>query len=536
MTKKFETFGVMIDFSRNAVMTVETLKSYMRLLKKMGYNTLFLYTEDTYEIEGEPYFGYLRGRYSIDEMREIDEYAASLGIEAIPCIQTLAHLQTFLFWNKVQTDYGDIMLTDDERTYELIDKMFATLKKCFRTRRIHIGMDEAHMLGRGKHLDLFGYESAHSVLERHLKKVNEIAKTHGYEIMIWSDMFFRSWNDGLYYTEGKVELSDEIKNGLPEGVIPVYWDYYHDDEQIYDDMFYNHAQISKNTWFGGGLWSWQGHMPHNEYSIRTMKPAIRSCKKNKIKNVFMTMWGDCGGECSHFSQLPALFYVAEYARGNEDEALIKAKFKRAFGVEFDDFMKLDLLNIVKDEVTGPINPSKYMLYSDYFNGFLDVMVVDGGAERYAKYAEELRAVAKKTRKYGYLFKTAAKLAEILAIKYDLGKRTREAYKANDVATLLSLANNDYKKLEKLIAEFTDIYEAQWFLENKPHGFDVQDIRLGALLRRTTACKKRLLAYCNGKISSIPELEEELLPYVPYDENDSVAAYNSYVRYTTVNRI
>ena len=91
MAKKYERLCVMIDMSRNAVMNVKALKEYLVILKKMGYNSVMLYTEDTYEVEGEPFFGYMRGRYSVAEMQELDEYANSLGIELIPCIQTLAH-------------------------------------------------------------------------------------------------------------------------------------------------------------------------------------------------------------------------------------------------------------------------------------------------------------------------------------------------------------------------------------------------------------------------------------------------------------
>ena len=95
---KFNSFGVMIDMSRNAVMSVEGLKRFLPILKKMGYNCAMLYTEDTYEVKDEPYFGYMRGRYSIAEMKELDEYASSIGVELIPCIQTLAHLATALRW------------------------------------------------------------------------------------------------------------------------------------------------------------------------------------------------------------------------------------------------------------------------------------------------------------------------------------------------------------------------------------------------------------------------------------------------------
>ena len=55
----------------------------------MGYNTLYIYTEDTYEVEDLPYFGYLRGAYTKEEVNEIVEFASGFGIEIVPSIQTL---------------------------------------------------------------------------------------------------------------------------------------------------------------------------------------------------------------------------------------------------------------------------------------------------------------------------------------------------------------------------------------------------------------------------------------------------------------
>ena len=116
--------GVMLDCSRNAVMNVPSLKRFIDHLAKMGYNMLQLYTEDTYEIEGEPYFGYLRGRYTVEEMQELDAYAKERGIEMIPCIQTLGHLSRLFRWRRFYEvcDGYDVLLPEDEKTYELIDR------------------------------------------------------------------------------------------------------------------------------------------------------------------------------------------------------------------------------------------------------------------------------------------------------------------------------------------------------------------------------------------------------------------------------
>ena len=89
---KYDMLCYMADNSRNAVFNIPSAKKMIRYLASMGYNSMMLYTEDTYEIPGYKYFGYMRGRFSAEELKELDGYADSFGIELIPCIQTLAHL------------------------------------------------------------------------------------------------------------------------------------------------------------------------------------------------------------------------------------------------------------------------------------------------------------------------------------------------------------------------------------------------------------------------------------------------------------
>ena len=529
---KKKALGVMLDVSRNAVMNMDNLKDFLAVLKKMGYNCMFLYAEDTYEVDGEPYFGYMRGRYSKEEMREMDEYARGLGIEIIPCVQALAHLATISKWGKFSMDTPNILMVDDERTYELIDKMFTTLSECFATRRIHVGMDEADMLGRGKHLDKYGYETVDVLMKRHLARVVEIAEKHGYELMIWSDMYFSAWNDGQYYVKKK-EVPKEYIEALPKSVIPVYWDYYATNYDQYDDMFYNHAQLSDRTWFAGGAWTWGGFAPHNAASMLRTPPAIRAAKKYGVDNIFVTLWGDNGSECSKYSVLPTLFYIAELVRGNEDPELVKKKFERKFGIPFDDFLLLDTPNNVahdEDDV-DLVTPSKYMLYSDPFLGFLDSTVKLGEGERYAEIAERIRTAGKKTRRFGYIFDTQVKLCEVLRYKYELGVKTRAAYKAGDKAELRRLATEDYALAESALRTFIKTFERQWMKENKPYGFEVQHARLGGLLYRLGSCKKRLIDYADGRLDDIPELREEILTF--RKDGESIY-YNAYSNTITSN--
>jgi hexosaminidase len=155
----FRTLGVMLDCSRNAVMTVEHVCDvWLPRLALLGYNMLMLYTEDTYQLPGEPYFGCRRGAYTAGELKTIVAAAARLNIEVVPCIQTLAHLEQILrhgAYRQVK-DTSSVLLVGEPKTYRLIEKMIAFWSGICRTRRIHIGMDEAWDLGRGRYLDLRG--------------------------------------------------------------------------------------------------------------------------------------------------------------------------------------------------------------------------------------------------------------------------------------------------------------------------------------------------------------------------------------------
>ena len=116
-----------------------------------------------------------------------------------------------------------------------------------------------------------------------------------------------------------------------------------------------------------------------------------------------------------------------------------------------------------------------------------------------------------------VFKTQEKLAKLLAVKYDLGVKTRKAYEAHDKQALQSLIDNEYKQALKRLDEFYSAFEEQWYHDNKAYGFEVQDLRLGGLKQRIAHSRKILSDYVSGKIDKVEELEEGVLN-IHCDEN------------------
>lgn len=514
-----QRFGIMLDCSRNGVMSVESVKRFIDTIVKMNYNTLLLYTEDTYEIKSQPYFGHNRGRYSIEEIKEIDKYAISKGIELIPCIQTLAHLERIFRWGvygKVH-DIGPILLADEEETYKLIDDMFASLAESYTSRVVNIGMDEAHNLGRGTYLDRHGLHNRFDILIKHLNRVSEIAKKYGFSITMWGDMFLGSdlfvrLMQDREYTEEELWEPAKKKHLIPDNVNIVYWDYYSTKSSIYDTLMTVYSTLKDDVWFAGGLWSWTGFAPHNGFSETVTELAFENCRKHGIKNIFLTMWGDDGNECSKFSLLPSMYYASQLVKGVTDKSEIKSGFKKEFGIDYDEFSLLDLTGTQNTLKAGPMdavfNAEKYLLYNDCFMGLFDTTVANDTAENYGKVAEKLDKLVNNSE-YGYLFETMRDLSRVLAIKADLGVKTRRAYEAKDKTALNGLVAA-YNILIDLLEKFYASFEAQWMKDNKPQGFEVQDIRIGGLIRRVIHCKNRILQFVNGLIPSICELEEPML--------------------------
>ena len=518
----FNSLGVMIDCSRDAVPNVVRLKKFIDTVSEMGYNVAMLYTEDTYEVVNEPYFGSKRGKYTVEELYEIDRYAASRGVELVPFIQTLAHLGTLKKWRAYRHkvfDIDDILLVDAPRTYELIDNMFASLRKSFSSKRVHLGYDEAHHIGLGKYLDENGYTDRYELLMRHLERVCEIAKKYGFETMLAADDLFFNMSPGEFCSDEERDFPQKIKDMIPRGLELVHWDYFGTDKKRYTAMMRSAKKLTENVWFSGGAWTWNTFSPHNRYSIKRNEIAVPACRECGVSMAFFTLWGDNGGECAYEAVLPSLMHTAARSRGLSDGEMA-AEFEKITGEKFSDFLDLDLPNYIYGEnvpVESPYfqhsaaNYAKTHLYDDPFYGTMSANLGEVDATVFEKYAKRLYEHAKKNTEYSFLYLTQARLCDALAIKLPLAKKTREIYAFGDKEKILELCRIDYTECIKRVEAFYESFCDQWLKINKPYGLEVHDARLGGLCKRLESCRRRLLDYANGKVSEIPELCEPVLP-------------------------
>jgi len=543
-TPLFDTNGAMVDMSRNAVMKVSSVKAMLRKLALMGMNMFMLYTEDTYEIEGRPYFGYMRGRYTKEELKELDAYAGKLGIEIIPCIQVLGHLATHLQWKAASPyrDTANAMLVGADATYELIDDMIKTVRECFTSRRIHIGMDETHDLGIGAYLAKNGYRERQDIYFDHLERVIKQVRSHGLEPMMWSDMFFRMAGKELPgygdYDE-RVEFTDDTIEKVPKGIQQVFWDYYRPRESFYDINLKKHEKVfGKGTVFAGGVWMWSGHCPLYSRSLKNTVPALDACKKNGVREVLATVWHN-GSESNLMLALAGLAWYADYDySGAYEEKRVRKCFENACGVSYDDMMLCELPEYPDG---GDICLTRALLYNDPLVGLVDKHIEGlemGGY--YTDLTERLEASKEDKGIFGAAYDVICKLSALLENKADFGVRLKTAYDDDDRERLSDMLDECDTVIEKLKA-LKRAHKAAWMEYNKPFGWEIHDIRYGGLEARFETVRERLDGYLKGEIDAIEELEAERLfingPHAEGEPSfDGTFKWIRYARYATANMI
>lgn len=543
---QFTTNGILLDVSRNAVLKTESIKTFIDNMAVMGLNMMMLYTEDTYTIQNKPYFGYMRGRYSFDEIKSIDDYADVFGIEVIPCIQTLAHLKTALKWEYAASiiDTNDILLVGNEDTYKFIDEMIKAASAPVRSKRIHIGMDEAHNLGLGKYLDENGYRRRFDIMNEHLARVREIAYSNGLKPMMWADMYFRLASKTGNYRDLDAVIPQDVIDKVSKDVQMVCWDYYHNDSDFYREFIKRHKRLGCDTIFAGGIWTWNGVAINYTKTFLSTNAALSVCKEENIREVFATMWGDNGAETDLFTSFLGLQLYAEHGYSEElNMDKLKKRFEFCTGASFDSFMLLDGFDNIPatstEKLKGPSNPSKLLLWQDVLIGLFDRHFEGFDMDNYyLNLSKKLEEAKKYAGKWEFMYDVPLKLAKVLSIKSDCGKRIKASYDMGNMSALKEIAEVDLPQLYKLVNDLRVAHRELWMKNCKPFGWEVLDLRYGGLLARIETASFRILEYTEGKILKIEELEEERLFFDGPDrpQGQVIGRFNLYNTIATASPI
>ena len=509
----FEKLGAMIDVSRGRVLTVPYLKTTFEHMGKMGYNAVMLYTEDTYKLEGVPKWGYMRGGYTKDDIRELKAAADANGLELVPCIETLGHLEKYLRWPDsagVKCNRSTLIV-GEPKTYELVDKMVAFWQETVGGSSIHIGMDEAWGFWDGEYRRRNGSRPKFDIFLEHLQKVCEICNRRGFtDIMIWSDMFYRMGSKNGKYYDIDATPSPELSAKIPKGVRLVYWDYYHDDPAFYAKMIDGHIALNGKPILAGGIQTWQHFLHHRDKTLRTTEAFMAAAREKGCGELWFTMWGDNGAYCIPDTAEEGLFACAELAAGRTAEPT-DDNCRRFRAITGKDYAALVRLGVTSEPLlrAGFAREGDF-IYDDplYMANLRNVLTKEGEGAK-AKFAAWREKMVAACGAAGVPAAEAYNRALLTRLDYELA--ALEAWKTKDRAALENVAALLTKAVEAM-RDYCRLYREDWLATSRPFGFELIQRRNAAALERFEEAKRRFDDFMAGRAATIEEFDEALQPF------------------------
>ena len=516
-TPSFKTLSAMLDLSFNGPISIEGIKEYMRYMAAMGYNQLQLYLEDMYEMpEKYKHFGYMRGRYSTEELKEIDDYGYELGIEVIPSIQTLGHMSHYLRWREAAPyrETATILKPGDEKVDELIRDMLIWASKPFRTKRIHVGLDEANQLGLGASLKRDGYREPIDIFLEHVNKVAKMCEELGLKPMMWNDLVFCFSSKNHKKYDPETVISKKILDAMPKNMDLVYWNY--EDATCGKFMIEKNREFGCNVIFGGGLWIFGGALPDNVWSEYFHERALADCKAMKLEEVMHVIW-------SYGTTIyqTSLLETARYAElcYEETSKKLPERFEFITGASYDAFYNMSNFHALYKEGEVDYDSMPYderfygnkFMWQDIMLGIFDEKLYwSPYSDHYKTMAEEYEKYVRKGDQWQWLYEYCQAVFTYLYRKCYIAEKLAPSYKNGDKETLRDLLENYLPRLEMDVLELSRTHMVHKDRFMRPFGTEVSDKMYGTVLMRTRYTIHRLSNYLSGKVASLPELDEPRL--------------------------
>lgn len=494
-----ENAGVLLDLTLNGVMTPEGLARYFAKMALMGLNTAVI--KQLVEVKEYPLCGYLRGRYTAEEMKQIDDYAYSLGIEVIPAMDTLAHLDRELCWPEMGglVDSKGVICVGEENTYQFLEACLSALTAPYRSKRVFIGLDETLRIGRGKYLRKHGFKETAEIISEHVERLCPILGKLGLKPMMWSDIYLDKPNSpAVMSTAESVDIMLRADSSA-------------DTKSALETLKKFPSEV---VYVGESCFKYSA-VPRYDLTAGSAASDLAECISGGIKEALVLMSCEDGAEADYFAGLYLLQVYAEMAyTGKADDAQIKARFAACTGADAEAFLGLnefDTLGGVKG------NPCRLLMYQDPI-----IPMFEKDCEGY-KFSElygvlktKCAAWRRENPSFAVMFEFYEKLAAMLSKKCEWHEAAGDIVRRRDCDMAKELAMTA-PAIVTAIDELRQAWRTLWYDTRKAAGFEVIDVRLGGVKLRMESAGRRMQRFAEGELDDIEELSAPKLPYATFKD-------------------
>ena len=309
----FHDRGIMLDVSRGKVPTAQTLEDLVDLCSRLRINVLMLYIEHTFAFKEHPEIG--KGASPLDEkmIGALDQYAQERGVELVPCLQSLGHMEHILSLERyaklAESDRLWSLTPSRPETYQFLRELYDEFLPLFQSPRFNANCDEPFDLGRGQSAERSPRKSPGRLFADHVGQLERLASRHGKQLMVWADFALKH--------------PEQIER-IGHDVVLMDWWY----EANFDfDRIEGLRQKGFEVWVCPGTSSWNCLFPRIANSCDNISGWADAGRAHGATGILNTDWGDFG----HYNALGVSLH--SYAWGAQQAwsgASDEKEFDRAF--------------------------------------------------------------------------------------------------------------------------------------------------------------------------------------------------------------
>ena len=463
----FPVRGVMLDISRDKVPTMATLQSLIDRLAALKVNQVQLYAEHTFAYANHAEVHAVASPLDAAEIRELDAFCAARHVELVPNQNCLGHMNRWL----AHARYRHLAIEPDgfvdpygirrpPMTIEptgpgslaLVRELLGELLPLFRSRRVHVGLDEAWELPHARIGDFLDW----------VHTLRGLPELDGHEMLMWGDMV--------------TARPDDIA-ALPPGVTVCEWGY--DDGHLFDQRCGALADAGVPFWVAPGTSSWMTILGRISNATANCRQAATAALAHGGTGFLNTDWGDCGHMQQAIISEPGLAYGAAVSwclesNGEIDlaTALSTHVFDDPSGRLADAVLALGDAHLLVEPQFPNMSTLVMNLYYPQFpvgrgmTAGLDATQLDAVEERLLAAGDAVRA-SRSGRA------DASQLVDEVEFSIDLVSllvRDMRARLRGD-GSISSISSEDRARLRDQLDTLVPRYRALWLARNRPGGLD-----------------------------------------------------------------
>ncbi|NLL83798.1 MAG: family 20 glycosylhydrolase [Lentisphaerae bacterium] len=218
----FQTRAFQMDLARQPEQ-LPAVKRVVAAAAGFGFNQCHLYLENSIRLEA---YGAAGRGLSKEDAVELVAFAEKCGVEIVPSINLLGHVENFLVYDEFKEmdeardgtrqpwqKLHNCLCPSSPRTRAWVAEVIAEIAPLFTSSHLHVGLDETWMLGSCNLCrEWAAGRGLGALFTSHAAYLNSLVKSAGKRMWMWADMCF-------YY--------DSVIDNLPRDIVMVDWNYEH---------------------------------------------------------------------------------------------------------------------------------------------------------------------------------------------------------------------------------------------------------------------------------------------------------------------